>query len=278
MKNRNLIGVCVCLLALAACGSPRESTDSQAAQWLANGRDVGKTFYSPLEGIRRDNVSRLGFAWEFQTGTARGMESTPLVVDGVMYVSGVAGRVYALDPTTGKALWNFEPPVDLKYSRSACCDIVNRGLAVLNGRVYVAAVDGILYSLNATDGRVLWKTDTVVDRTRAYSITGAPQIAGGVVVIGNGGAEYDSRGYVSAYDIQSGVLAWRFFTVPGDPSKPQESPALEKAVKTWHGGNWWERGGGGNVWDAITYDPETGLVYFGTANGAPTSLSKRSPG
>ncbi|MFO1503947.1 MAG: PQQ-dependent dehydrogenase, methanol/ethanol family [Steroidobacteraceae bacterium] len=283
-----------CLLAMAACGPgpdvppkavdagavdlPRLVADGDEGQWLANGRDIGKTFYSPLKDIDRGNVSRLGFAWEFQTGTARGMESTPLVVDGVMYVSGVAGRVYALDPATGKARWRFEPAIDLKYSRSACCDIVNRGLAVWKGRVYVATVDGILYSLDAGDGHVLWKTDTVTDRTRAYSVTGAPQVAGSVVVIGNGGAEYDSRGYVSAYDLDTGALAWRFFTVPGDPSKPQESPALERAVKTWNGGNWWERGAGGNVWDAITYDPETNLVYFGTANGAPTSLSKRSPG
>ena len=279
------IGFVICLLALAGCGSETRSVpksvgtgevdlqrlnaDRDAGQWLANGRDIGKTFYSPLQDIDRDNVSRLGFAWEFQTGTARGMESTPQVIDGVMYVSGVAGRMYALDAATGKPLWRFEPQIDLKYSRS--------GLSVWQGRVYVATVDGILYALDAHDGHVLWKADTVTDRTRAYSVTGAPQVAGRVIVIGNGGAEYDSRGYVSAYDLATGALAWRFFTVPGDPSKPQESAALEKAVKTWSG-NWWERGAGGNVWDAITYDPETDLVYFGTANGAPTSLSKRSPG
>lgn len=293
VNGLNVLGAAICLLALAGCGSrpgtdpsaanagavdlARLATDGDAGQWLANGRDVGKSFYSPLQGINRDNASRLGFAWEFQIGTARGMESTPLVVDGVMYVSGVAGRVYALDAASGRPRWKFEPAIDLKYSRSACCDIVNRGLSVWKGRVYVATVDGILYSLDAGDGHVLWKVDTVTDRSRAYSVTGAPQVAGRVVVIGNGGAEYDSRGYVSAYDLDTGALAWRFFTVPGDPSKPQESPALEKALPTWKG-NWWERGGGGNVWDAITYDPETDLVYFGTSNGAPTSLAKRSPG
>jgi len=285
VKRPGLIVAAACVLMLAGCGSrpgevdlSRLTADAQPGQWLANGRDIGKTFYSPLDGINRDNVGKLGFAWEFQTGTERGMEATPLVVDGVMYVSGVAGRVYALDPSTGRSLWRFEPAIDFRYSRSTCCDIVNRGLAVWKGRVYVATVDGILYSLDAGDGHVLWKADTVTDRTRAYSVTGAPQVAGGVIVIGNGGAEYDSRGYVSAYSLDTGALAWRFFTVPGDPSRPQESPALEKAVKTWSGGNWWERGAGGNVWDAITYDPETDLVYFGTANGAPTSLSKRSPG
>lgn len=275
MPNR--IPVRAAALVLAALVSACQSKPDSGA-WPENGRDVGKTFHSPLDQINRDTVARLGFAWEFPTGTNRGMESTPLVVDGVMYVSGVAGRAYALDAATGRPLWQFEPPVDLKFSRSTCCDIVNRGLSVWQGRVYVGAVDGILYALDAHDGHVVWKTDTVVDRTRAYSLTGAPQVAGRVVVIGNGGAEYDSRGYVSAYDLDTGALKWRFFTVPGDPSKPQESAALERAVKTWSGGSWWERGGGGNVWDAITYDAMTGFVYFGTANGAPTSQTKRSPG
>ena len=295
MNRLDLLGLLACALLVASCevkhgpsvlargagqvDLPRLlAAEREPGAWLANGRDLGKTFYSPLASIDRNTVARLGFAWEFQTGTARGMESTPLLVDGVMYVSGVAGRVYALDPADGSVRWRFEPSIDLKYSRSACCDIVNRGLAVWKGRVYVATVDGILYSLDAGDGRVLWKVDTIVDRSRAYSVTGAPQIAGPVVVIGNGGAEYDSRGYASAYDLETGTLAWRFFTVPGDPEKPQESAALQRAAKTWTGGNWWERGGGGNVWDAITYDPETNLVYFGTANGAPTSRSKRSPG
>jgi quinohemoprotein ethanol dehydrogenase len=288
MRSRYILPLAWVLGLLVACGHPLPAghvdaarlaaADQEADAWLANGRDLGKTFYSPLAAIRADTVARLGFAWEFQTGTNRGMESTPLVIDGVMYVSGVAGRVYALDPATGALNWQFEPEVDLKYSRSACCDIVNRGLAVWQGKVYVAAVDGILYALDAHDGRVLWQVDSIVDRSRAYSVTGAPQVAGAVVVIGNGGAEYDSRGYVSAFDLGTGKLVWRFYTVPGDPSKGHESPALAMAAKTWSGTDWWERGGGGNAWDAITYDPATKLVYFGTANGAPTSRGKRSAG
>ena len=284
----------ICALQLLGCGGASEPASKPAPgrvdpsrlaaisaepeSWLANGRDLDKTFFSPLAQIDTTSVNRLGFAWEFQTGTARGMEATPLVIDGVMYTTGVAGRVYALDADTGRLRWRFEPPVDLKYSRSACCDIVNRGLSVWQGRVYVAAVDGILYALDAADGRVLWKTDTIVDRSRAYSVTGATQVAGDVVVVGNGGAEYDSRGYVSAYRLDTGALVWRFFTVPRNPADGQESAALETAAKTWAGSQWWERGGGGNVWDAITYDPGTGLVYFGTSNGAPTSRSRRSPG
>jgi len=257
------------------------AVDSEPGQWLTTGRDAGKTFYSPLDQINAETVSRLGFAWQVETGTNRGMQATPIVVDGVMYTSGVAGRVYALDAATGKSLWQFEPQVDFKNARSACCDIVNRGVAVWNGKVYVATFDGILYSLDARDGKVLWKADTIADRGRAYSVTGAPQVAGKVVVIGNGGAEYDSRGYVTAYDLETGKQAWRFYTVPRDPKLGPEGAAsdgiMAKALETWHGTDW-DRGGGGNAWDAFNYDAETNLVYFGTANGAPWSRALRSPG
>lgn len=254
-----------------------QAVASEPGAWLTSGRDAGKTHYSPLDLINQENVARLGFAWQLETGTVRGMEATPIVVDGVMYTSGVAGRVYALDARDGKLLWQFEPQVDFRNARSSCCDIVNRGIAVWQGRIYVGTFDGMLYALDATNGSVLWKTDTIVEHTRAYSVTGAPQVAGKVVVIGNGGAEFDSRGYVTAYDLQTGKQVWRFFTVPGDPSKPFESKALEMAAKTWHGYDP-KNGGGGNAWDAINYDPELNLVYFGTANGAPWNRTTRSPG
>ena len=251
--------------------------DKEPGAWLTTGRDGGKTHYSPLDGISRETASRLGFAWELKTGTNRGMEATPVVVDGVMYTSGVAGRVYALDAATGASKWQFEPPLKLKNARGSCCDIVNRGVAVWKGRVYVGSFEGVLYALDAKDGKVLWQADTFIDRKRAYSITGAPQVAGKVVVIGNGGAEFDSRGYVSAYDLETGKLAWRFYTVPGDPSKPQESKALEMAAKTWDAKRDINYGGGGNAWDGIAYDAKTNLVYFGTANGAPWNTAYRSP-
>jgi quinohemoprotein ethanol dehydrogenase len=250
---------------------------SEPGEWLAGGRDAGKTHYSPLDAINRDTASRLGFAWEYTTDTARGMGATPIVVDGVMFTSGVAGRVYALDAATGALRWKFEPPLKLRNARGSCCDILNRGVAVWEGRVYVGAFEGILFALDANDGKVLWQVDTITDRSRAYAITGAPQIAGDVVVIGNGGAEFDSRGYVSAYDRTSGDLRWRFYTVPGDPSKPFENPALEMAAKTWDPKRDLAYGGGGNAWDAFAYDAESDLVYFGTANGAPWSRAHRSP-
>jgi len=286
------------LLLLAACGTktsapapvPTPAAPSAAVDlvrlsgiekepgaWLTTGRDAGNTHYSPLDQINRQSAARLGFAWELKTGTNRGMEATPIVIDGVMYTSGVAGRVYALDAATGQLLWQFEPPLKLKNARGSCCDVVNRGVAVWQGKVYVGSFEGILYALDAKDGTVRWQADTFIDHSRAYSITGAPQIAGKVVAIGNGGAEFDSRGYVSAYDLQTGRLVWRFYTVPGDPSKPVENEALQMAAKTWDPHRDFTRGGGGNAWDAFAYDPKTNLVYFGTGNGAPWNTAYRSP-
>jgi quinohemoprotein ethanol dehydrogenase len=251
--------------------------DAEPGEWLTSGRDAGMTHFSPLTLIDLSNVSRVGFAWEYKTGTNRGMQATPIVVDGVMYTSGVAGRVYALDAANGKPLWKFEPPLELRNARGSCCDIVNRGVAVWNGKVYVGSFEGILYALDARDGKVLWQADTFIDKARAYSITGAPQIAGSVVVIGNGGAEFDTRGYVSAYNLDTGKLAWRFFTTPTDPAKPQDNPALEMAVKTWDAKRDWNYGGGGSAWDGFAYDAKNKLVYFGTANGSPWNIRYRSP-
>jgi quinohemoprotein ethanol dehydrogenase len=292
MRNRaGLVLVITTIAVLAACKRAPEAVqptgrvdaarlagiETEPGQWLTTGRDGGKTHYSPLDAINRDNVARVGFAWEYRTGTNRGMQATPIVVDGVMYTSGVAGRVYALNAATGALLWQFTPPLKLRNARGSCCDIVNRGVAVWQGRVYVGSFEGILYALDARDGKVLWEVDTIADHKLAYSITGAPQVAGSVVVIGNGGAEFDTRGYVSAYDLETGALKWRFYTVPTDPSKPQDNPALEMAVKTWDPKRDWGWGGGGNAWDAFAYDPDSDLVYFGTANGSPWSPALRSP-
>jgi quinohemoprotein ethanol dehydrogenase len=251
--------------------------DKHPDQWLTTGRDFGKSHYSPLAQINRDNVSRLGFAWDYDTHTVRSLEATPIVVDGVMYTSGSVGHVYALDAKTGKELWTYDPKNDLRVNQRACCDEVNRGVAVWKGKVYVASFDGHLIALDANDGHEIWRVDTIVDKQKAYTSTGAPQIAGKVVVIGNAGAEYDARGYVSAYDLDTGKLAWRFYTVPGDPSKPFENPELEMASKTWDPKSNWAMGGGGTVWGDMAYDPELNLLYFGTGNGTYYDQSKRSP-
>jgi len=253
------------------------AADKDPNQWFTTGRDLGNGHYSPLAQINRDNVSRLGFAWGYDTHTIRGLEATPIVVDGVMYTSGSVGQVFALDAKTGKELWTFDPENDLRVNQRACCDEVNRGIAVWKGKVYVASFDGHLFALDATTGRMVWKVDTIVDRKRAYTSTGAPEVAGKVVVIGNAGAEYDARGYISAYDLDTGKLYWRFYTVPGDPSQPYENPELQMAAKTWDPKSQWGMGGGGTVWGDMVYDPELNLLYFGTGNGTYYDQSRRSP-
>ena len=253
------------------------AADKHPGEWLTTGRDFGKGHYSPLTQINTKNIDRLGFAWDYHTNTIRGLEATPIVVDGVMYTTGSIGQVYALDAKTGKELWTFDPHNDMRVNQRACCDEVNRGVAVWHGKVYVASFDAHLIALDATTGRELWRADTVDDKKRAYTSTGAPQVAGKVVVIGNAGGEYDARGYVTAYDLDTGKLAWRFYTVPGDPSKPQGSPELDIAIKTWDPKSNWPMGGGGTVWGGMAYDPDLNLLYFGTGNGTYYDQSRRSP-
>jgi len=250
--------------------------DSEPQNWLAHGRDYAEQRHSPLSSIDAGNVSRLGLAWSFETGAERGHEATPIVVDGVMFLTAPWSVVHALDARSGELLWTHDPQVPRSWGRRACCDVVNRGVAVWHGRVYVGTLDGRLVALDAKTGAPVWEVNTI-DRSQPYTITGAPRIAKGKVLIGNGGAEYGVRGYVSAYDAESGELAWRFYTVPGDPSKPFEHAELSLAAMTWSG-EWWKLGGGGTVWDSMAYDPELDLVYIGTGNGSPWVRSIRSPG
>ncbi|HEX4913665.1 MAG TPA: PQQ-dependent dehydrogenase, methanol/ethanol family, partial [Vicinamibacterales bacterium] len=251
--------------------------EARQGDWLQYGRDYSEQRFSPLTEINDTNVDKLGLAWQFETATDRGLEATPLVIDGVMYTTGSWSVTYAIDARTGKQLWKYDPEVHRKYENLACCDVVNRGAAFYKGKVYVGVLDGRLVALDANTGQPAWTTVTV-DQSQPFTITGAPRIAKGKVIIGNGGAEYGVRGYVSAYDAETGALAWRFYTVPGDPSKPQENKALEKALPTWSGETWWKVGGGGTVWDSIVYDPELNLVYVGTGNGSPWNRDIRSPG
>lgn len=281
MNRLPVIATVSLALLVAACSLvQRGSVDESLAgnNWATPGGDAGKSHFSTLTDIDAGNVDKIGLAWEADLGTGRGMEATPVVVDGVMYTSGVAGRAYAFDAATGKSLWKFEPEIDSAAYRSACCDSVNRGVAVHNGQVFVAALDAKLYALDAKSGAVTWQADTVEDRNRGITSTGAPEVADDVVIIGNGGAEYDVRGYVSAYDIQSGKLKWRFHTIPRDPKLgPQDHPDLEQAAQTWDPDSRWDIGGGGTAWDAINYDSVTGLVLVGVGNGGPYHHARRSP-
>ena len=251
----------------------------QPDDWLTGGRDGQQTYYSPLADINPNNVSELGFAWQFETGTELGFQSTPIVFDGRMYATGPRGAVYVLDASTGEKIWTFEPEIDPTFVRRACCGQSNRGLALWKGKVYVGSLDGYLYAFDAANGDVHWKVDTLVDRSRGYTITGAPYLAGDRVIIGNAGADLDARGYVSSYDSETGDLLWRFFTVPRDPSLgPQESPELETALETWSSDSLWQAGLGGTAWDGMAYDPELDLIYVGTGNGSPHPGWLRSPG
>lgn len=254
-----------------------KNADSEPDQWLTEGRDFGKGHYSPLTQINKDNVSQLGLAWDHKLTTTRGLEANPIVVDGVLYTSGTTGRVYALNAKTGEELWYFDPMSDGQVNRYTCCDEVNRGVAVFDGMVYVGSLDGRLFGLNAETGAVMWEQDTLIYKDRAYTSSGAPEVAGDVVVIGNAGADYDARGYVSAYDRKTGEFKWRFFIVPGDPKLGFEHPELEMASETWDPNSRWDVGGGGTAWNAMVYDPELNLIYIGTGNAALFNWHERSP-
>ena len=257
-----------------------KAAPSEPDNWLAGGRDQEGTYYSPLTTLNDKNIGGLGFAWQYDLGTYRGQEATPIVVDGVLYTSGTWGYVYAVDARTGKELWKYDPGAAHRAARNPCCDLVNRGVAVWKGRVYVASVDGRLQALEAATGKKIWEADTITDHRLPYSSTGAPQIAGNVVVIGNGGADMEHgavRGYVSAYDVGTGALRWRFYTVPPDPGKPYENPELAQADKTWDTHRQAQFKGGGTAWDGFAYDPDLNLVYFGTANAAPYDSRQLGP-
>src|SRR5688572_11410713 len=244
---------------------------------MSTGRTYSEQHYSPLAQIDRTNVGQLGLAWYADFNVPRGQESTPLMVDGVIYVTTAWSNVRAYDAATGAPIWEFDSEVPGEWGVRACCDVVNRGAALWNGKVYVGTIDGRMIAIDAATGTKVWETDTLVSRDLSYSITGAPRIIKGKVVIGNGGAEYGVRGYVSAYDAETGELAWRFFTVPGDPSLGFENDAMRMAAETWMGG-WWKLGGGGTVWYSMAYDSDLDLLYIGTGNGSPWNQDIRSPG
>lgn len=249
------------------------------SDWPSVGLDYAETRFSRLKLIDTHNVSELGLVWSHDLESARGVEATPLVVDGIMYVTAPWSVVHAIDVRTGRKLWVYDPKVPRSDSYKGCCDVVNRGVALYKGKVFVGAYDGRLIAINAATGARIWEKDTIVDRSRSYTITGAPRVFNGKVIIGNGGAEFGVRGYITAYDAETGDQKWRWFTVPGDPAKPFEDESMAKAAKTWDpSGRYWEAGGGGTVWNSMVFDPALNLMYIGTGNGSPWSHRKRSPG
>jgi quinohemoprotein ethanol dehydrogenase len=256
--------------------SDAQLTDT-GANWPAYGRTDSEQRFSPLVEINSKNVSKLGLDWALDVPDATSLNSTPLAIDGVLYFSGDRAIVRAVDARTGTLLWSFDPQSWRHAPRGIATSWnTNRGIAYLDGRIFVGATDGRLIALDAKSGSVLWSSRSFPAESRK-SITGAPRAAAGKVFIGHGGAEFRNRGFVDAFDAKTGNKLWRFYTVPGDPSDGFENKAMEMAAKTWSG-EWWKVGGGGTVWNAITYDPELNLVYLGVGNGDPWDYDQRSQG
>jgi len=257
-------------------GSRITNADREPGDWLTHGRTYDEQRFSPLTGINDQNVKKLGLAWFRDFNARRGLEATPLVLNGILYTTGPWNIIYALNGKTGAELWHYDPKVPPEKLRYACCGVSNRGVALWQDKVFEGTLDGRLLALDRDSGKLLWEVQTG-ENGLPYAISGAPRVVNGKVIIGNGGAEYGVRGYVTAYDAATGGQVWRFYIVPGDPARGFESRAMEMAAKTWSG-EWWKYGGGGNAWDSFAYDPELNLLYIGAGNGGPYPGDMRSSG
>jgi quinohemoprotein ethanol dehydrogenase len=267
---------------LASASILSAASADKDVDWTTHGRTGDEQRYTPLDQINASNITQLGLAWYADIADKGGYQSTPLVVDGKLYLTGPWSKVFAFDAVTGKQLWKFDPQVPRELAATAiCCNISNRGAAYWNGKIIIGTIDGRLVALDAKSGKKAWDVQ-VTDRSLPYSITGAPRVGNGIVYIGQGGGEFYTRGYLAAHDAETGKALWRFWTVPGDPSKGAEGAASDSvmpmAAATWKGAEWWKAGGGGTVWDGIVYDAETNTVVFGTGNGLPWPHTIRSPG
>jgi quinohemoprotein ethanol dehydrogenase len=302
MKTR-LLGAWALLAALGACGTtayrsataPAETpaaaasgidharmvnADAQPGQWASYSRTWDEQRYSPLDQINDGTAHRLGLAWYDDLDTYRAVQATPIVVDRVLYNQTVFNVVTAYDATTGRKLWTFDPKVGKEWAGLACCGPSARGVAAWGNKIITATLDGRLIAIDKDSGKAIWTAQTFPPG-QEYSITGAPRVYDGKIIIGNGGADYGSRGFVSAWDAETGKQLWKFYIVPTDPAKGPDGEASDSAMKiaqpTWHG-RFWEAGGGGNAWDSFAYDPKLNLVYIGTGNGAPHMWHFRSQG
>lgn len=278
-------GFAVFLLGAALVAQQTKRVDDRALrnaaksgdEWLTYGRDYAETHFSPLKQIDTTNVKRLGLAWSWETESPAGsrVEATPLMANGVLYGSLGWNVLFAVDARTGKAKWRWDPEIPRQLMLKICCGPVNRGVALYNGKVYAGLLDGRVVALDQETGKLIWSVQDTPNKDTI--LTSALRVVKGKVIVGSSGAEQAVRGYFSAYDAETGKRAWRFYTVPGDPSKPFEHPELEMAAKTWTGDVWYKMGGGGTVWDAMAYDPDLDLLYVGTGNGGPWDRNIRSP-
>jgi quinohemoprotein ethanol dehydrogenase len=267
--RKQLLAIIASLITLSAATADES--------WRLHGGTQTDQRFSSLNQINEQTVSRLGLVWSTELGTTRGLEATPIVEGGVIYTTGSWSVVFALDAKTGLMKWTHDPKIPRERAYFVCCDVVNRGVALYNGRIYVGTLDGRLIALDQHTGALVWSVQTT-DPGKAYSITAAPRIARDKVVIGNSGSEYGVRGYITAYDTETGKQAWRLYTVPGDPKRGYESKAMETAAKTWQGRDWWRAGGGGTAWEGMVYDPELDLLFFGTGNASTWYRALRGEG
>lgn len=303
-KRRSLLGILaagtICAAALPYAAVPARAdgqgntgeaiihADDHPENWLSYGRTYSEQRYSPLDQINRSNVGDLKLAWYYTLDTNRGQEATPLVVDGIMYATTNWSKMEALDAATGKLLWQYDPKVPGNIADKGCCDTVNRGAGYWNGKVFWGTFDGRLVAADAKTGKKVWEVNTIpadasLGKQRSYTVDGAVRVAKGLVLIGNGGAEFGARGFVSAFDAETGKLKWRFYTVPNNKNEPDHAASdnilMNKAYKTWGPkGAWVRQGGGGTVWDSLVYDPVSDLIYLAVGNGSPWNYKYRSEG
>src|SRR5215475_1499132 len=260
---------------------------AKSTEWLTNGMNWAEQRYSTMTQISPQNISKLALAWSYELGPGGGsQQATPLYSNGVLYTVTNWSIVAAVDAKTGKEIWRYDPEADrtmIQPGKSRlCCGVNSRGIALYEGKVIVPVIDGRMQALDAATGKLLWSTWAIPEpkdgEVSPYSITMAARVAKGKVFIGNAGAEFPPfRGYVSAFDVNTGKEFWRFYTTPGDPSKGFENKSMEAAAKTWSG-EWWKMGGGGSMWDGMAYDPDENLLYIGTGNGTVWSSDVRNGG
>jgi quinohemoprotein ethanol dehydrogenase len=277
MLKRGLFVLLACLSGLATLNLPvAAATPGAAGNWPNHGGDTDETDYSRLDQINTSSLSRLGLSWSLDLPGEVSLEATPLAVNGVLYFTGTYATVYAVDGTTGKVLWKYDPqtwknnPFKMNFTFA-----VNRGAAYADGRIFSAALDGRLFALDARTGKLIWSVETTSPQS-PQTVTGAPRVFNGKVIIGNAGADFGARGYVTAYDAATGRQLWRFYATPGTPAENKGDPAMERAAATW-GGEYWKNGTGGAVWDGITFDKEMNRIYIATGNASPYDPKVRAP-
>lgn len=276
-KRLPLLALAICSLATASCQSPVVAP-VEGADWKLYGLESSEQRYSPLKQINSDTIARLGLAWSMDLPPqARSMQGTPLAIGGKLYFSTSLSKLYAVDAKTGKLIWEYDPEVGKEHPRTLrTSQQPSRGIGYFEGAIILAALDGRLISVDAKTGKPNWITDTIDEVDTRKVITGAPRVFDGKVIIGNSGADFGTRGYVSTYDAKTGKFLWRFYTVPGNPADGFEDETQEMAAKTWSG-EWWRWGGGGTVWNAITYDKDLKRVYIGVGNSSNYDPAQRSP-